>query len=862
MTSDYKCYVCGADCSVLQSSIEFAVPIYRCTSCSLIQTQNLSEPFLQQYYTGDYSEDRFKFVTEDYLDFARRRGEDQKAYVTAQTGVTEFGRVLDFGGGFGGALAAYPDSERFAYEPDPHAREHLQSMEGVTVLGPDIFEDEKYQGYFDLVVLSHVLEHMRDPLFELARIQGMLRPGGHVFIEVPTEDETVLRLQLANLNPGVGHVFHFELPTLRKMLAEAKGYSLISSNQCGVEKVAFYEKLNDMEFVEGDNSDGIWLRAVLERKDETVQAVSHNGDAAMPDDALTMLFNARRREIAMLKAMRKSYSLLASMVNASVPAAEKWIGLDREGSEKLVFLTEKVRKEGEERAKEAKLALNATASLERAFKKDLDRAETRGKKLQKTVEELQKTVEKQAALKAELKRESSERAAIEGKLKKMTDQHVSELQARIRELEHERVTLRETQKALEEANQRLRQVSNDWGSALRMTAALQQSTTFRAGAWLTLPLRILKAGTKGYRISLTAPPTQAEIDRRGAPVKPRALTAPKRGAETKPAAPPASSIAVGRTEGKPCAKANGKGAQHTPDKEAQARAISRNASDIRAFYENNGFALIRGVLPEAEAVDASKKFKEDFVLGDIPPEGHTTFDIASVCPEGEDYAFDPRILSAVRNCLGPDIRFLQWATYQLNHMSFPWHRDGPYRQFGVGHDWNEGDEKYSVAKIIVYLECRDFAMAVYPGTHKQDIDRTKIRPDRDNFLMLDPDQQNGSTVLENRPYLASVRPGDALVFDQRLYHCGRLIDSKTGQFTKSIPGDKSYLSYTYGADNEHSSRFFAYFNREREFNIRPMHKRLVERLRNENLYLSSGQDNYFDQHPEERKDLWLPLGQK
>ena len=218
----------------------------------------------------------------------------------------------------------------------------------------------------------------------------------------------------------------------------------------------------------------------------------------------------------------------------------------------------------------------------------------------------------------------------------------------------------------------LRQVSNDWGSALRMTAALQQSTTFRAGAWLTLPLRILKAGTKGYRISLTAPPTQAEIDRRGAPVKPRALTAPKRGAETKPAAPPASSIAVGphgREALRESERKRGRSTRRT--RKPRARAISRNASDIRAFYENNGFALIRGVLPEAEAVDASKKFKEDFVLGDIPPEGHTTFDIASVCPEGEDYAFDPRIPECRAQLSRPGHPFSCNGQHtQLNHMSF------------------------------------------------------------------------------------------------------------------------------------------------------------------------------------------------
>ena len=237
-------------------------------------------------------------------------------------------------------------------------------------------------------------------------------------------------LQLANLNPGVGHVFHFELPTLRKMLAEAKGYSLISSNQCGVEKVAFYEKLNDMEFVEGDNSDGIWLRAVLERKDETVQAVSHNGDAAMPDDALTMLFNARRREICDAEGDAQVVQLARIHGQCECPGGGK---MDRPRPRRVgkagFPCTEKVRKEGEERAKRSQAGAERHSITGTGVSRKISTAPKRVERsCRRRLRSCQKTVEKQAALKAELKRESSERAAIEGKLKKMTDQHVSELQ--------------------------------------------------------------------------------------------------------------------------------------------------------------------------------------------------------------------------------------------------------------------------------------------------------------------------------------------------------------------------------------------------------------------------------------------------
>ncbi|WP_158085696.1 methyltransferase domain-containing protein [Henriciella aquimarina] len=846
---------------------------------------------------------------------------EQRAFVEKLTGAGDFPAVLDFGGGFGGALAAFPESERFIYEMDPLAREHLETLKGVEVLGPELFEDEAFKGRFDLIILSHVLEHMRDPLFELERLQTMLKPEGYLFLEVPTEDETVIRLQLENMKPGLGHLFHFEQKTLKKMLAKAKGFDLVGNEQCGVSRVSFYEGLEKMAFGIDQNPDGIWLRAVMQRKVRAVTPAPKARKSAISPVVAESLFNARRRELEMLTAMRKTYRELASFIRENVPSAERVIGLDRKGYEKLFFMSEKARKELENQRKQASQFLAGTKAVEEAVRrerealktnknwaeKELAKAKTQldeklvgEQKRRETVEkelqereksyyaleeqnaglqsenamlakEVQRLEDKQrgkvSILKADLERERSKVQSLNDEMEIKNDlyrKEVAEYYSRqseeySRQLETSRVRFEDNmlgyERALEEANAKIRRLATEYTGLLTLLQDVEQSTTFRVGSAITLPLRYIKTGKAALRQSLLTPPSQDELDRRSAPVKP--VLPVVTGKPASPAPNKDKKLAA-KEVAKPAILPTMSAEILEEEKLEQARLVARKVANMREFYEKNGFAIVRNVLTEREANGRAKQFKSDLVPDPMPEAGHTTKDVAAMYPPAQEYVFDPRVLAAVRGCLGNDIRFLQWATYQLNHMSFPWHRDGGYRTFNVGLDWDESQHKYSVAKIILYFECKNFSMGVYPRSHREDIDRTRISKKLADHEFVSIHNQRPGVLLDNKPYLAPVKPGDALIFDQRLFHCGRLTDVLSGEFTEEIKDDKSFLSLIYGADNPHSSRFYSYFNHERDFGVRPMQKSLVDRLEAAGLYLSTGQENYFDAHPEQREGLWLP----
>jgi SAM-dependent methyltransferase len=97
--------------------------------------------------------------------------------------------LLEFGPGTGffarNWLARYPQTAYSACETDTSCHASLQGMGVHLVEAFALAEDAKS---IDLVVMSHVLEHVPNPIEFLKDATGNLREGGAIFIEVPCRD--------------------------------------------------------------------------------------------------------------------------------------------------------------------------------------------------------------------------------------------------------------------------------------------------------------------------------------------------------------------------------------------------------------------------------------------------------------------------------------------------------------------------------------------------------------------------------------------------------------------------------------------------------------------------------------------------
>lgn len=203
--------------------------LVRCKSCGLmLQSPRLGSEGLSEYYRTIYRTSDDAKHQEELFDRGQRRG----AYIVdflREHGIECRGRtVREVGCGYGGIL------ERFR-------------QEGCTVAGCDM--DSKGATFgakknldiragtvevlldgtkADIVVLSHVLEHMGEPVCFLDDVKQLLKTDGVIYLEVPGIVNPRVIERGYSAQPG--HLCYFSLDTLRKT-CERAGYRFVTGNE-------------------------------------------------------------------------------------------------------------------------------------------------------------------------------------------------------------------------------------------------------------------------------------------------------------------------------------------------------------------------------------------------------------------------------------------------------------------------------------------------------------------------------------------------------------------------------------------------------------------------------------------------------
>jgi 2-polyprenyl-3-methyl-5-hydroxy-6-metoxy-1,4-benzoquinol methylase len=127
------------------------------------------------------------------------------------------GRLLDIGCSNGNLLKSFhglrPAWKLSGSELSDTWREAVTAMPGVERFYSGL--DPDYAGPYDLVSLSHVLEHVTDPAGFLRRIAGQLGEGGRILIAVPDLGQNPMDLLIAD------HCTHFDNQSLASVAQRA-----------------------------------------------------------------------------------------------------------------------------------------------------------------------------------------------------------------------------------------------------------------------------------------------------------------------------------------------------------------------------------------------------------------------------------------------------------------------------------------------------------------------------------------------------------------------------------------------------------------------------------------------------------------
>ncbi|MEP7148430.1 MAG: class I SAM-dependent methyltransferase [Acidobacteriota bacterium] len=226
-TENVECPLCD------RVPVEFAIDyqgfhLCKCPECGLqFQSPRLSfEELAEKVYTEDYCPGHEESANETA--YARQLSNFEEL-------IGKTGSVLDVGCGNGSFLEYAKLNGWEAFGADIRLSPETANLTCPLFEGrlPDI---DFGSGRFDVIRFNHVLEHLQNPLVELARCSELLNPGGIVFVGVPNLAGVSPRIK--NLQSRLGlkkkrwrhyaathHLYFFTPSTLHGLIARA-GFSV------------------------------------------------------------------------------------------------------------------------------------------------------------------------------------------------------------------------------------------------------------------------------------------------------------------------------------------------------------------------------------------------------------------------------------------------------------------------------------------------------------------------------------------------------------------------------------------------------------------------------------------------------------
>ena len=227
-----KCIICDNELSTYTETSYLDLPVNYCNSCNFYINGNTKEQVLKKVsslYKKDYWNERNSenSINSKYKDMdsqgKRRNWISQYAYTKPHiNGKT----LLEIGVGAGQSIIWF-EKEGFmveGIEPDGRNVSMINKILEKGKVVENSVEEFSSEKVFDIIWMSHVLEHLIEPTNFLKKIKNNLKKNAIFFLEVPNCEYNPMLKSSIEENP---HLFHFTKKSLIKMV-EKIGYQVIS----------------------------------------------------------------------------------------------------------------------------------------------------------------------------------------------------------------------------------------------------------------------------------------------------------------------------------------------------------------------------------------------------------------------------------------------------------------------------------------------------------------------------------------------------------------------------------------------------------------------------------------------------------
>ena len=236
--NNLKCDFCGKqslELSYTPPTTERDLKIYTCKTCGLVQ----SWPRLSGVYervvnvTGEAGWGRIRYGKRLTLGKSSKL---IKKYIDFE----KIDRILDIGANrfyfLHSIIQEYPNVNATGIENDIVLMDEEKIDNSIEVIGKKYEDVSMDANSFDLIHCSHTMEHVTCPKHLIEKVIEWLKPGGHIYFEVPklemiVEPDTITEFFIDN------HLFHFSKKSFLKYFKN------------NFEILEFVEDLNSIAFV-------------------------------------------------------------------------------------------------------------------------------------------------------------------------------------------------------------------------------------------------------------------------------------------------------------------------------------------------------------------------------------------------------------------------------------------------------------------------------------------------------------------------------------------------------------------------------------------------------------------------------------
>jgi len=145
-------------------------------------------------------------------------------FIESSIGFDKIENILEIGSGNGSFLRFIRNRHKnikiTAVEPGINFGKELNRIENVTVIN-EFIEKAKIEERFDLVIMSHILEHIEEPQQTINFIyKNILKSTGSLYIDVPNKDYELRNVSGAMRAPQI-HLFFFGGDGIKNVLKNA-----------------------------------------------------------------------------------------------------------------------------------------------------------------------------------------------------------------------------------------------------------------------------------------------------------------------------------------------------------------------------------------------------------------------------------------------------------------------------------------------------------------------------------------------------------------------------------------------------------------------------------------------------------------